>query len=127
MVEDTLDGQRPTLRLRVGVAWGGMRERVRGRARICGRTTVTFLRGAFGPRIDRWWMLFVAGWLLASLPAEFGVSLPAATAGRATAVLDAEAGIAGLLAAVVLARCVIALPAFGRFGPRPEDRSGRAR
>ncbi len=27
MVEDTLDGGRPTLRLRISVAWGGLRER----------------------------------------------------------------------------------------------------
>jgi len=115
MVEDTLDGERPTLRLRVDVARGGLRERARGRARIYGRKTVAFLRVVFGPRIDRWWALFVAGWLLASLPDEFGLSLPAAAEGRAAAVLDAEAGIAALLAAVVLARGAIALPAFGRF------------
>jgi hypothetical protein len=115
MVEDTLDGRHPSLRLRVDVAWGGLRERARGRARTSGRTAVAFLRVAYSPRIDRWWALFTAGWLLASLPVEFGVSLPAATAGRAMAVLDTEAGIAALLAAIVLARCVIALSAFGRF------------
>jgi hypothetical protein len=110
MVGDTLDGRRPTLAIRMDVAWNGLRERARGRTRALGRTAV-----AFGRRIGRWWAFYLTGWVLASLPAEFGVSLPAATAGRATAVLDAEAGIAALLAAVVLARCVIALPAFGRF------------
>lgn len=115
MIEDTLDGQPPALRLRMGVAWGGLRERVRRRARIYAKTAVALLRVAFGPRIDRWWALLMAGWLLAGLPAEFRVSLPASAAGRAMAVLDAEAGIAALLAAIVLARCVIALPAFSRF------------
>ncbi len=115
MVEDTLDGQRPTLRLRVDVAWGGLRERARGQARACGRTAVAALRVAFGRRIDQWWAFLMAGWILASLPAEFGVSLPAATAGLATGILDGEAAIAAVLAAVVLARGVIALPAFGRF------------
>jgi hypothetical protein len=115
MVEDTLDGGHPTPRLRVEVAWGGIRERARGQARFCGRTAVAVLRVALGPRIDQWWAFLMAGWILASIPAEFGVSLPAATAGRAMAVLDAEAGIAALLVPVVLARGVIALPAFGRF------------
>ena len=77
MVEDTLDGRRPTLAIRMDVAWSGLRERARGRRRALGRTAV-----AFGRRIDRWWAFYLTGWVLASLPAEFGVSLPAATAGR---------------------------------------------
>ena len=115
MVEDTLEGRRPTLELRMGVARSGLRERARGRARSCRRTAGALLRVTFSPRISRWWAFYLTGWVLASLPAEFGVSLPAATAGRATAVLDTEAAIAALLAAIVLARCAIALPAFGRF------------
>jgi hypothetical protein len=111
MIQDTLDGQRLTLRLRMSVVWGGLRER----ARALRRTTVAPLRAAFGAGIDRRWAFFLAGWLLAGLPAQFGVSVPAATTGRAAAVLDAEAAIGALTAAVVLARCVIALPAFGRF------------
>jgi hypothetical protein len=111
MIEDTLDEQRLTLRLRMGVAWGGLRERARG-----GRRTATAsLHVFFGRRIDRWWTFYVAGWLLAGLPVEFELSLPAARAELATAVLDAEAAIGALAAVVVLTRCVIAVPAFGLF------------
>jgi hypothetical protein len=115
MIEDTLDGQHLTLRLRISVAWGGLRERARSRTRILGRTAAAPLRAAFGAGIDRRWAFFLSGWLLAGLPAQFGVSVPAATTGRAAAALDAEAAVGALAAAVVLARCVIALPAFGRF------------
>jgi hypothetical protein len=115
MVEDTLYGQRPTLWLSAGVAWGGLRERVRGWARTLGRRRRKDLRAGDGFLVDRGWAFFMAGFLVASLPDEFGVAVPAAKAAQATAILDAEIAIAAFSVAVIVARGLIVLPAFGRF------------
>jgi len=71
MVEDSLDGRRPTWRLRVSVAWAGLRERGH-QARLTSQKAL--LRG-----LTRGWLTFqVAGYLIAVLPSEFKASPPPA-------------------------------------------------
>ncbi len=108
MVEDSLDGRRPRWRLRLSVAWAGLRERGH-RARLTGQKAL--LRG-----LNRGWGTFlVAGFVFSILPDDFRASPSPARAWRATTVLDAVVALAVLGGVAVLAGGLLALPAFGRF------------
>jgi hypothetical protein len=118
LIQDTLDEGRPTWRLRLGVAWGGLRERAH-QARHAGRAAVKRLA-----RLDRWWSLFVAGLVLATLPEAVTESSPPARGWQAPAV-DGMLAAVVLTGALVLASGLMALPALVRFlqaGGRPKIR-----
>jgi hypothetical protein len=111
MIEDTLDGRRPTLRLRMSVAWGGLRERGnQARKTLAGSAAVKRLSA--GSTVAA---ASLPALVACQVPALFRQSPPQAEAGLATA---AEAALiaSGVLAAVcVLAGGLAALPTFGRF------------
>jgi uncharacterized protein YjeT (DUF2065 family) len=100
MVEDTLDGRRPTWRLRLGVAWAGLRER--GRRRFSGRTAAAWRRAGYKALFGRWWAYFLAGYLFAVLPYDLRASPPPARAWPVSAMLDAVAATAVFIGVAVL-------------------------
>jgi hypothetical protein len=61
LIQDTLEDGRPTWRLRLGVAWGGLRERGHQAGRVV-RASVKWRTV-----LDRW-SLFVTGLVLATVP-----------------------------------------------------------
>jgi hypothetical protein len=107
LIQDTLDEGRPTWRLRLGVIWGGLRERVHQAGRA--------VRAA-----DKWrtgvnrWSLFVTGVVLASVPEAVRGS-PSQVRGWQAAAADGVLAAVALTGAVVLASGLTALPALIRF------------
>ena len=112
MVEDGLDGQRPTWRLTVSVAWAGLRER--GRALVSGRALARGARGV-DYLFARWWPSLAAACVLALLPAAAGASAPPGRAREVTAALDALVVVTAVTSLAVLAGGLVALPAFRTF------------
>lgn len=113
LIEDSLDGRRPGWRLRLSVAWAGLRER--GRRRFFGKTAAARWRAGYDSLFGWWWVYFLAGYLFAVLPYDLRASLPPARAWQVSATLDALAATAALIGVAVLAGALTALPAFGRF------------
>ena len=110
MVEDGLDGQRPTWRLTVSVAWAGLCER--GRALFSGRALARYGR-RIDSVLDRWWPSVATANILTFLPATLGES--ASRAWQVTVALDALVAVMALIGLAVLAGALIAFPAFRRF------------
>jgi hypothetical protein len=108
LIQDTLDEGQPTWRLRLGVAWGGLRERAH-QARHAGRAAVKRLA-----RPDRWWSLFVTGLVLATLP-EAMTESPSQARGWQAPAVDGLLAAVVLTGAVVLASGLMAFPALVRF------------
>ncbi len=109
LIQDTLDEGRPTWRLRLGVAWGGLRER----AHQAGRAVRAAVKRGAGP--DLWAMMLVAGTIVAQLPENLSESPPPARGWQAVAAFDAVLAAVALTGAVVLAGGLVALPALVRF------------
>ena len=107
LVQDTLDEGRPTWRLRLGVAWGGLRERGH-QAGQAGKATV---KRAPGSSL----LVVTTGLIVADVPWNLKTPLPQARAWQATAALDALAGVIAFTGLCVLAGGVVALPAFAAF------------
>jgi hypothetical protein len=107
LIQDTLDEGRPTWRLRLGVAWGGLRERVHQAGQAVG--------AAIKRRRSRWLTIFLAGLSFTNLPQQFKTSLPSARAGQATAALDVLTAVVAFTCAVVLTGGLAAWPAVFRF------------
>jgi hypothetical protein len=110
LIQDTLDEGRPTWRLRLGVIWGGLRERGRqagqaARAGAVKRLASSNLGG----------ITFVAGSIIALLPENLSQSPPPARGWEAVAAFDAVLAAVALTGAVVLASGLPALPALVRF------------
>ncbi|MGH3256750.1 MAG: hypothetical protein ACRDOU_15380 [Streptosporangiaceae bacterium] len=112
MVEDGLDGQRPTWRLTVSVAWAGLRER--GRALVSRRAFAWGARG-IGAVFGRWWQIWMFASMLAFLPTALEASAPGDRAWQVTAALDALIVVTALIGLTVLAGGLVAFPAFRRF------------
>jgi hypothetical protein len=110
LIQDTVDEGRPSWRLRVGVIWGGLRERGHQAGRAAKEVAVK--RPA---KVSRWLTILLAGLLLTNLPLQFGTPPPPARASQATAALDVVAAIAAFICAVLLASGLIAWPAVVRF------------
>jgi hypothetical protein len=113
MVEDTLDGRRPGWRLRLGVAWSGLRERGR------------LLSGPAGRRALSQWTTFVmTGSLLAGFVGD--ITHPSAAGSwPAVAAVTALAALAAVTGAAIVAAGAIAwrpLVTFLRAGGWPEVR-----
>jgi hypothetical protein len=113
MVEDTLDGRRPGWRLRLGVAWSGLRERGR------------LLSGPAGKQALSQWPTFVmTGSLLAGFVGDTTHPSAAGTWQAAT-VLTALAALAAVTGAALVAAVTIAwrpLVTFLRAGGWPKVR-----
>jgi hypothetical protein len=101
-VEDVLDGGTPTLRLRLSVAWAGLRERGHLVKREANVTTWALA----GP---------IVALIFADLPLSLRTPLPPARVWLATSALDAELGFAALGGAAILASALLAAPVFGQF------------
>jgi hypothetical protein len=108
LIRDTLDGRRPTWRLRLSVAWAGLRERWHHAVR-------TAKAVAERPRASRWLTSAVIGGVVSLVPANLKASLPPARAWQGTAALDALLAVASFTCAAVLAGTLVAVPAFVRF------------
>jgi hypothetical protein len=106
MVQDSLDGRRPTVRLRLSVARAGLRERGHQVRLACQRHRLLLIRAGIS---------FMAGYAFASLPLDFKASPPPAREWQTTAALDSEIAIAVLSGVAVAAIGFLTWPAFGRF------------
>jgi hypothetical protein len=107
LIQDTLDDGRPTWRLRLGVIWGGLRER----GHQAGRAVRAADKWRTG--VDRW-SLFVTGVVLASVPEAVRGS-PSQARGWPAAAADGVLAAVALTGVVVLASGLTALPALIRF------------
>ena len=107
LIQDTQDEGRPTWRLRIGVIWGGLRERGH-QARQAGTAAVKRLTA-------HQWTMLVAGTIIATLPENLSESPPPARGWQAAAAFDALLAAVALAGAVVLASGLVALPALVRF------------
>ena len=110
LIQDTLDEGRPTWRLRLGVIWGGLRER--------GHQAGHAVRAA----VKRWAVSRYRPTILAGRvdrrppPGNLTTSPPPARAWQATAALGAYwPAVVAFIGAVVLASGLAALPAVVRF------------
>jgi hypothetical protein len=112
MVEDGLDGQRPTWRLTVSVAWAGLRER--GRALVSRRVLAWGARG-IGFVFGRWWPIWMTASMLAFLPTALKASAPGDRAWQVTAALAAMVTVTALTGLAVLVGGLVAFLAFRRF------------
>ncbi len=112
MVEDGLDGQRPTWPLTVSVAWAGLRER--GRALVSRRVLAWGARG-IGFVFGRWWPIWMTAYMLAFLPTAVEASAPGGRAWHVTAALVAVVTVTALTGLAVLAGGLVAFPAVRRF------------
>jgi hypothetical protein len=107
LIQDTLEDGRPTWRLRLGVAWGGLRERGH-QAGQAGKAAVKRVP-------NRWLLAVAAGVAVANVPWNLKASLPPSGTWQATAALGALAGIIAFTGAAVLAGGLVAAPAFVAF------------
>ena len=113
LIQDTVDEGRPAWRVRLGVIWGGLRERAhqathpsKARAALISRRT---------DLVSGWLIIVVIGLVFAYLPLQFSISPPTARAWQVTAALYALAAVAAFMCAVVLAGGLTALPSVIRF------------
>jgi hypothetical protein len=113
MIEDSLDGRRPGLRLRMSVARAGLRERVR-QVRLAGQKgALRAVRGLGGmPGVG---MAFLVASIFASLPLDLKRAPPASRDWQTDVALYALAGLAVVTVAVIAAGGLAALPALARF------------
>jgi hypothetical protein len=109
LIQDTLDGRRPTWRLRLSVALAGLRERCYQATRTLGAAAKRH------PAVDWWLGLVMLGQCITLMPLNLKASIPQARAWQGTAVLDALLAIAAFTCAAVLAGALVAFPAFVRF------------
>jgi hypothetical protein len=116
LVEDTLEGRRPTTRFRMSMARAGLRERAHAAVTVCSAESGA-ARVRTGSLLVLWaWVpLVVGGIQFAKLSEHFDMAVPAsakAMAGAAYAVVVAGALVG---AAVLAGGLVLALPAFVAF------------
>ena len=107
LIQDTVDDGRPTWRLRLSVAWGGLRERGH-QVRRAGTAAVKRTP-------SRYLMVVPAGLVLGNLPWNLKASLPPSRAWQATAAFGALAGVVAFTGVCVLAGGLVAAPAFVAF------------
>jgi len=107
LIQDTLDEGRPTWRLRLGVARGGLRER----AHQAGRA----VRAAVRRAPSRWPTAVAAGLIIANVPWNLKAPLSPSKAWQATAALDTLAGMVAFTGAAMLASGLVAVPALVTF------------
>jgi hypothetical protein len=113
MIEDSLDGRRPGLRLRLSVARAGLRERGR-QVRLAGqKRSRRIARGLGGtPGLA---MAFIAASIFADLPLDLKRAPPPSRVWQADVARYVLAGLVVVTVAVIAAGGLAALPAFVRF------------
>jgi len=113
MIEDSLDGRRPGLRLRLSVARAGLRER-RHQVRLAGQQrALRVARGLGG--MPGMAMAFVVASILAGLPLDLKRAPPPSRVWQADVALYVLAGLVVVTGAVIAAGGLAALPALARF------------
>ncbi len=112
LIEDELDGGRPTLGLRVSLARGGLAERAR-HAGLVGHSRPARERVRAGALVvlAGWTAAMVAGAVFANTSEHFSFSAPPATLATARGAFTAVVVLGVVGAASVLAGAVVALPA----------------
>jgi hypothetical protein len=115
LIEDDLDGGRPTLRLRASLVRAGLYERGRGAALI-GRSCPADERERAGSLVvlAAWTAFVVAGSAFAKASEHFAESLPPSTSSVARGADTAVLALAAVGAALVVAGAVAAAPALVR-------------
>jgi len=116
LMEDSLDGGRPTARFRWSVAAAGLRQRARALDAL-GRRGLPADRVRDGALavLCAWAAFVLAGGSFAKQAEHFGSSLPPSQAGLPTAAVTTVMVAAVVAAALVVLGAVAALPAFVRF------------
>jgi hypothetical protein len=108
LIQDSLDGRRPTWRLRLGVAWAGLCER-------CYHAARAVKSAAERPAVKRWRQTVVVGFLVAAAPVGFKAPIPPARTWQATAAFDLLLATGTFTAASALAGALVAVPAWAGF------------
>jgi len=106
LVEDTLDGRRAGWRLRLGVAWSGLRERGH---------QVLRSRPAWKRNLSGWGLFVMAGCLLGVSVDTAGRRPPAAGAWQAATAATVLTTLAAVTGAAIVAAGAVAWPPFVRF------------
>jgi hypothetical protein len=119
MIEDSLDGERPTWRFRLGIALAGLRQRAR-QAILPGTpgSPADQVRGGYTRVLVTWAVFLVAGTSYAKLAEHAPSAVPARSPGSAalaSGTFDAVQAIALAGGLAVLAGACLAGPAFARF------------
>jgi hypothetical protein len=109
LIQDTVDEGRPAWRLRLSVAWGGLRERDRRAAHAASAG----LQRLASP--NTWVMMVWAGLIVATVPQCFARSSAPSRVWQTTAARDALLVTVALTGALVLAGVLAALPALVRL------------
>ena len=108
LIQDTLNGRRPTCQLRLSVAGAGLRERWH-------RTVRTAKAAAERASASSWLISAAIGGVVTLVPPSLKASLPMARAWQGTAALDALLAVASFTCAAVLAGILVVVPSFVRF------------
>jgi hypothetical protein len=116
LIEDELDGRRPTVRFRASVAWSGLRERGH-EAGLVGEQTAPAHQVRAGSLLVlcSWTAFVLAGASFSKLSEHFAGSMLPGTRTLAQGAFDAVVLLAFTGAVVVALGAVAALPSFVRF------------
>lgn len=119
MIDDSLDGERPTWRFRLGIALAGLRQRAR-QALLPGTpgSPADQVRGGFARVLITWAAFLVAGTSYAKLAEHAPSAVPVRSPGSAALAAGTYGAVQALAMAgglAVLAGAVLAGPAFARF------------
>jgi hypothetical protein len=116
LMGDSLDGRRPGPRLRLSVAWAGLRERGH-QAHLLGGATAAAERAQVGSVVvlAAWSVFVLAGTSFARLSEDFRTAVPAGSRAMSTAAFDTVLVLAFVGSFLVLCGIAIALPAFFRL------------
>jgi hypothetical protein len=107
LIEDSLDGERLTWRLRLSLIWGGLRER--GHLAVQAGEAAVKRASRVPP------MAVAAGLIVGGLPWNLKASLPASRAWQGAAALYTLAGVIAFTGAALLVSGLVAAPAFVAF------------
>ncbi len=116
LMEDELDGTRPSPAFRAAVAWAGLRERARAMGRAGGGATPERrIRSGSLLVLGAWTALVFGGSAFAKVAEHFADAQPASAQSVSRAAYVVVAALAAAGALLVAAGAVVALPATVRF------------
>src|ERR1035441_9227472 len=116
LMEDVLDGRAPSRRLRLSMAWAGLRERGRETG-LLGNTAPAVERPRAGSLLVlcAWSAFVVAGSSFAKITEHFGQAVPARAQALSNGSFDTVYVVAIIGGLLVLSGACAAVPAFLRF------------
>lgn len=116
LMEDVLDGQAPSRRLRLSLVWAGLRERGH-EAGLLGKTAPAVERARAGSLLVlcAWSVFMVAGISFAKITEHFGQVVPARNLALPNGSFDTVYVVAIVGGLLVVCGACVALPAFLRF------------